>query len=371
MSVVNTTYNFNQPNMNFGQALLYGAFGSLTGGMGMGGCFGGFGSPFSMGGSLFSMMGMGMGGYGCGFGGFGMGCYSDQMVGAQIGNMISGVLIGGISQAIEGRGGKQAERESLSAKITEKENEASTHLSTLGEGTSLANFNPNKKVSEYNVIKDLDKEVQSADKAKTDCEKEITSQKTEVAKLEGQVGTEPKSTEEKYKDNPELFTKEHQEWVKRQEAYEKAKKDLEDMQNSVKNDGKLGKALIDAKTAKKAKEKEVQAAIDALKTIKKEYDELKAEQKRETEARVYDDADGNWINRASKSSVEKYESGECTKSQIRKAFNLFIEAKNSGKKDDAKIWANKLVKMHNNNQDLFDNNFATAYKQVETWLKDN
>ena len=77
----------------------------------MGGCFGGFGSPFSMGGSLFSMMGMGMGGYGCGFGGFGMGCYSDQMVGAQIGNMISGVLIGGISKAIEGRGAAIAERQ--------------------------------------------------------------------------------------------------------------------------------------------------------------------------------------------------------------------------------------------------------------------
>ena len=55
MAVVNTTYNFNQPNMNFGQALLYGAFGSLTGGMGM---YGGYG--MGMGGSLFSMMGMGM-----------------------------------------------------------------------------------------------------------------------------------------------------------------------------------------------------------------------------------------------------------------------------------------------------------------------
>ena len=80
MTVYNSTYNFNQGNMNFGQALLYGAFGSLTGGMGMGGCFGGFGSPFSMGGSLFSMPGIGMGG--C-FGGFGFGGYSDSFAGMQ------------------------------------------------------------------------------------------------------------------------------------------------------------------------------------------------------------------------------------------------------------------------------------------------
>ena len=121
MTVYNSTYNFNQGNMNFGQALLYGAFGSLTGGMGMGGCFGGFGSPFSMGGSLFSMPGIGMGG--C-FGGFGFGGYSDSFAGMQIGTALSGIVLGTVSKAIEGRGAAKAERE-------EKLNTAKNNINTL------------------------------------------------------------------------------------------------------------------------------------------------------------------------------------------------------------------------------------------------
>ena len=112
MSTFNATYNFNQGNMNFGQAIGYGLLGSLTGGMGMGGCFGGgFGSPFSMGGSLFSMMGCGGLGnmYGSPASFFGMGCYSDQMAGAQLGFIGVNLVTGLIGKAIEGRGSAKAE----------------------------------------------------------------------------------------------------------------------------------------------------------------------------------------------------------------------------------------------------------------------
>lgn len=100
--------------MNFGQALMYGAFGSLTGGMG---CFGGgYGmgmmNPMSMGGSLFSMMGMG--GYGCGIGGFGMGGFGcgmsdSEYVGGLLGLMGSQFLIGGVTQAIKNHKAAKAE----------------------------------------------------------------------------------------------------------------------------------------------------------------------------------------------------------------------------------------------------------------------
>ena len=78
MSVQNHTYNINYPNMNFGQTILQGMFGSLTGCMGMNGSI--F-TPFGMGGCCGGS-GMPM------FGGFGVGVYSDQMIGMQIGSSI-------------------------------------------------------------------------------------------------------------------------------------------------------------------------------------------------------------------------------------------------------------------------------------------
>lgn len=135
MSVVNTTYNFNQPNMNFGQALLYGAFGSLTGGMGCYGGFGGFGG-YGMGGSLFSMMGMGMGGYGCGFGMYG---FSDSMYGTQAGFAVSQMVLGGICRAIEGRGSAKAERKQA---ISDAKDSVNTLLSEI---KSLENVNKGLK----------------------------------------------------------------------------------------------------------------------------------------------------------------------------------------------------------------------------------
>lgn len=108
MTTWNTTYNFNQPSMNFGQAMLYGAFGQLTGMFG-GGCFGGgygIGSyGMGMGGSLFSMMG-GCGGFG-GFGMYGSGI-PDSYVGAQCGLAATNVLFSAIGGAIKSHRAEKA-----------------------------------------------------------------------------------------------------------------------------------------------------------------------------------------------------------------------------------------------------------------------
>lgn len=148
MNTFNTTYNFNQGNMNFGQALMYGAFGSLTGGMG---CFGGgmgMMNPMGMGGSLFSMMGMGGLGYGCGgfgmssfgMGGFGCGMSDSQYVGTLAGMMGSGLLIGGITKAIQNHKAAKAETQ---AKIDNAKSDVSTLTSEIkaleDENTELAN----------------------------------------------------------------------------------------------------------------------------------------------------------------------------------------------------------------------------------------
>ena len=395
MPVVNTTYNFNQPNVNFGQSLLYGMFGSLTGGMG---CFGGGyglggfglgGYGMGMGGSLFSMMGMGMGmggyGYGCGFGGFGMGCYSDSMIGMQIGNSIIQSTLYCVSRALEGRGGN-GNNESTSSKIADVKSRASKHLSILNLN-SIAQFNPSLSADKYSVVSDLKVTQASAQKAYD--EAKLSKENKEIELKGSFPDGEPKSTDAKYSSigkeaadklkasNPNATEAELKKasddainaaWKKDYTAYKKLKDELdaaEKLETEKKSELDSAKSKVEEKT------KEVKSSIDALKPLKEEYDELVAQEKAENEAKVYDDADGNWLNRASKSSVEEYKGGTCTKSQVRKAFNLFIEAKNSGKKTDAKNWANKIKLMHFSNQYLFDNTFATAYDQVEEWLSKN
>ena len=172
MNTFNTTYNFNQGNMNFGQAMLYGAFGSLTGGMGMG-CFGGgMGmSPFGMGGSIFSMMGMG----GCGFGGFGMGGFGmsdNQYLGGLMGLMGSQILIGGITRAIQdhktAKAEARAEIDNAKSDVStltkekealEKENkELETPIGSDGKVTSAATKACPTESKAYTAAKDaLDK----------------------------------------------------------------------------------------------------------------------------------------------------------------------------------------------------------------------
>ena len=151
MAIYNTTYNYNQPNMNFGQSMLYGAFGSLTGGMG--GCMG-------MGGSIFSMMpGMGMMGMG-GFGGYGMmGCYSDSMLGAQIGNIFSGCLMAGIGQLFEGRGGNDTEIKSDSELESEAEKYVDEKHSDLKSDIEDAKANLETAKAQAKIVNDAQNDI--------------------------------------------------------------------------------------------------------------------------------------------------------------------------------------------------------------------
>ena len=131
MATWNTTYNFNQPSMNFGQALLYGAFGQLTGMMGGYG-MGSYGmGGFGMGGSLFSMMGMG--GYGYGSGCCGMYNYSmpDSYVGAQCGMAAMNVLFQGLGGYLSSR---REEKAAANAEVQ-------AALTTLGL-SSVDKFDP-------------------------------------------------------------------------------------------------------------------------------------------------------------------------------------------------------------------------------------
>ena len=114
MSVQNHTYNFNYPNMNFGQTILQGVFGSLTGCIGGGGwCTVGNGSYLSQLGNMLN--GSFMGGYGCcgGYGSYGMtgfGDYTDQMLGMQIGTSIFNYGMTALGQFMSERKVKKAER---------------------------------------------------------------------------------------------------------------------------------------------------------------------------------------------------------------------------------------------------------------------
>ena len=385
MSVVNTTYNFNQPNMNFGQSLLYGAFGSLTGGMG---CFGGgYGmgmGGFGMGGSLFSMPGMFMGGYGCGFGGFGMGCYSDQMVGLQIGNMVSNVLFAGLTQALEGRGGN-GNSESTSAKIADVKSNAKSHLSKLNL-TSLSQFDSSISADKYSAVTELKTAQTTAQEAYDSAKSSKDS--IEIAFKGKFPDGEPKSTDPNYSSigkeaadklkatNPNATDAElkkasddaiNEVWKKDYAEYKKLYDEL-DAAEKLENEKKS--EFDSAKSKTEEKIKEIQTAIDALKPLKEEYDKLIAQQKAENEAKIYDDADGNWLNRASKSKVDAYEKGECSKSVIRKAFNLFIEYKDTDI-NKAKNYATKIIEMKKGNEKLFENDYRSAYEQVTAWCKKN
>ena len=170
MATWNTTYNYNQYNgqsMNFGKALLYGAFGQLTGMFG-GGCFGGgygmgMGSyGMGMGGSLFSMMG-GCGGFG-GFGGFGMYGYGipDSYVGAQCAVTGMNVLFSAIGGAIKSH---RTEKAAANANLD-------AALKTL-DISSVDEFKPNQKFSETSKAKTLNVAITDAvkdakDKIKVD-----------------------------------------------------------------------------------------------------------------------------------------------------------------------------------------------------------
>ena len=148
MATFNTTYNYNQQSMNFGQAMLYGAFGQLTGMMGMGGCFGGgygMGSyGMGMGGSLFSMMG-----------GFGYGCgIPDSYVGAQVGLATSSALF----QCIGGAISSHREEKATAVKAQET---ASKNVETLKTKKDKLDAEKTKLSESFNINDDVPSGIKS------------------------------------------------------------------------------------------------------------------------------------------------------------------------------------------------------------------
>jgi len=305
MATYNTTYNYNQPNMNFGETLLYGALGSLTGGMGCGGYGMGMGS-FGIGGSIFPMGTM-MSGYNCYAGG---GCYSaDQATAVQVGGLLSNVLIGGLAQCFQGKGGNG--KQTLASQIETVESDAKSHLETLGE-TSLKDFNPNKKASEYKAVSDLNDNVKGAEGKNNSAVKALED--AEKALRNKGLGVEHRPTKEEIENvlreeckGTNKTEEQIQQYIK--DNYEKRSNDCDELYNNYKTakqqEEEAKKALKEAEKVKEAKEKEIQAAINALKPLKESYDKLVEQQKKEQLEKDINDVDGNAINRTRKSKLEK------------------------------------------------------------------
>ena len=344
MSVYNTTYNFNQGNMNFGEALLYGAFGSLTGGMG---CFGG-GYGMGMGGSLFSMMGMGMGGYGCGFGGYGMGMYaSDSMIGAQVGLMSSNIIINGVSQYIQSRGKGGNDTQSLSSSISKVEDDAKKHIDILnaeGKNYTFANSNfLNAKVEDKYTS-----ELKKADKAISD---KIWSLSGDIIRL-GDKPTEVPLNENETKESTtykQRLEKAQNEW---QEAKDKIDAEIKVLSDKKDSSNPLVKAFVEAQEAIDNRQAAINNAVDALKPLKEKYDNLVNEQKKQQEANynaernnAINGVDGNSLSRTKASKVkEKFDNGsnDYDENDVQGALAAFKNAKTDG---DKKYWHNVLHKM--------------------------
>ena len=290
--------------MNFGQSLLYGAFGSLTGGMG---CFGGgYGmgmGGFGMGGSLFTMPGIGMGGYG--FGGFGMGCYSDQMIGMQVGTSIMQYAMFGISRAIEGRGAAKAQRQQAMNDASDNVSSIKSEINDIdADNQKLEGYKNNidgnltelseicaDEVKTYKAAKETVKNFDSdnlddaARSAKGEQEKNISTAKStieeneEILRKNPENLNDPKVTELRKNAN-EAIKKANADIIAANEEIKKIK------QESKK---RYDKAVDDENTAKKAIETKIQEKIDAnnrakakkeaeLKEANQELEEIASEQ---------------------------------------------------------------------------------------------
>ncbi len=275
----------------------------------------------SAGGVLGQLTGMGgycgMGGYGIGsYGGYagtnvwsqmasmttgyncmaGMGGYcSDASTGAVVGNIVGSIVSGLGMKAITGWMEKldkpattkpgtttttgtpaATTTSSSSAEIKALETKASTHLTTLGL-KNLKAFDSSTTADQYFKAGNVyDKNIESAKDALKECiDTTIPNAKTNLAVFEaqlpatqptiqldtnGQPTTESKTAVEKYNT------------IKSQ--IEALKNEIEQLEKDVKADGKLGKAVVDAESAKEAQKTKYDAAIKALIPIKNEYDEL-------------------------------------------------------------------------------------------------
>lgn len=332
--------------MNFGQALMYGAFGSLTGGMG---CFGGgmgMMNPMGMGGSLFSMMGCGLGNmYGTpasffGMGGYGCGISDSQYVGTLASMMGSGLLIGGITQAIRNHKAAKAEAQS---KINNAKDDVSTLTSEINalekENTELANpISVDGKVSAA-ATKACPTEAKAYTAAKTALDNfdkkdlstftnaTITSLENELAELKKDptANTEKIKQKETEIENARIAEKEEQ-----KKAY-KTKVDtaMADLDTAIQGKIQENKDEI---AAKKAKRDEAQKILDDIAVAER----AKLNNKN---AKLEAECDGNGADRVDENTA--FNQQMSYKAKFNYAYEQF-------KKDHSKTSFSELKNAYNN-----------------------
>ena len=394
MAVVNTTYNFNQPNMNFGQAMLYGAFGSLTGGYGMG-----------MGGSLFSMMGMGMGGYGCGFGGYGIGGYTDSYAGMQIGNAFAGIIMNTAAMALSGRGGNGGGTEKVTktdadykkeaeelvsdndVKDAEKKLESAKTLATSIKNTKSRISTVSKSIEEYTTdlqtLESCDKTIKDYD----DLEKKLLPNTPENEAHNKEINeqlTAKKAEYNKAKDDKAKILAKGD--IKTE--LESLKKELESLKENLDKDVKevndlqikglrvITNAISDTTEITDAATKAVEdAKTDRNEKIEQKAKELKeadeAETKKQAErAKLEDDinkVDGNSVTRTKASKVKEKDPKDYDEDDVQGALAAFKNAKSD---NDKKYWHGILHKMCQNN-DLMNSINSNIAKIVKKYFSED
>lgn len=260
MSVQNHTFNINYPNMNFGQTILQGMFGSLTGYMGMsgsifgtGGCCGGSGMPM--------------------FGGFGVGVYSDQMIGMQIGSSIFNYGMMALGQYTQQRKAQKTTSEQLST----VESEAKTYLKTVNI-SSIEEFTEIKARTSFNRNdyngKLADAKTKSLNSISSAYSKYITGGKSFTELTEEDFKSVTKTNEDG------TVTKEMSDADKI--AYEGYKAKLEEYKKVMSIDINTNSENVEDESIKnilvemEEKEEAVNDAIVKLTELKESYDELQA-----------------------------------------------------------------------------------------------
>ena len=369
MAVVNTTYNFNQPNMNLGECIGYGILGSLTGNMGMYGMgmYGGFG----MGGSIFPMGTM-MGGYGC----MPMiGGYTNQIAGMQLGNAFASIALNCLTQAIGGgRGGsdKTIRREQIDTSRNNVNNLLSDIKDLEDENTELKKDLPKTGNVSSSVLKACPTEAKDYNDAVDKLEKlgsDITQSESHKNQLKVQdddiesanktiekADADQKSAAKILKDDPNNADalqkkKDAEEAIKKANATKAAaEKEKQEIEKKYKEDVQAAKTKkTDAEVKLKAAiTKKIQENEDIIKEKKKEL--AKEQSALEDEAvntvKISKKCDDNdEFNNIAGENVDK----DCNPENIKdfvKAFNYKFSqfCKSSG--TDKKSAAEKALKVY-------------------------
>lgn len=371
MATWNTTYNFNQYNgqsMNFGKAMLYGAFGQITGMFG-GGCFGGgygmgMGSyGMGMGGSLFSMMG------GCGgFGGYGMYGYGipDSYVGAQCALTATNVLFSAIGTHLTSRRTEKAAAQTTEQQISAVETEANTYLTKLKSGLTLEDYNSSDVAKYYDVTTHNNKISGEAISQANTLSTEISTLNDEIEKINEEIN-KLDTNSPNYQNN--LTTKTNLKKLKEQEVTKK-----QTQQNNLNNinvdtltsaectSEKFGTtaaaALLKLVQAKEARKEEVDNAVKKLNPLKTKYNKLVAQQENEEQQEVtnsYKKAMGksdykDLFNYDDNKNVTIKQGANITTNAYKRAVYNFTNARKGS--SNQKLYAKMLVALakHNNQQ---------------------